>query len=160
MPSTAKHTDQPLWDRIKAEITAGDRGGRPGQWSARKAQLASQAYKAQGGTYAGPKAADNHLQQWTEENWGTRSGARSQDSGERYLPEKSRAHLSEAEYRRSSDKKRADTAAGRQFSRQPADVAAKARGETKAALLREARAKNLPGRSRMDKAALRHALGR
>ena len=36
-----------LFNRIKA----GNKGGRPGQWSARKAQMLSKAYKAAGGGY-------------------------------------------------------------------------------------------------------------
>lgn len=33
------YTDPQLRARLKDEIQAGDRGGKPGQWSARKAQL-------------------------------------------------------------------------------------------------------------------------
>lgn len=36
-----------LFNRIKA----GGKGGRPGQWSARKAQMLAKAYKAKGGGY-------------------------------------------------------------------------------------------------------------
>jgi len=36
-----------LFERIKA----GDKGGRPGQWSARKAQMLASEYKAKGGKY-------------------------------------------------------------------------------------------------------------
>jgi hypothetical protein len=36
-----------LFNRIKA----GDKGGRPGQWSARKAQMLASEYKAKGGGY-------------------------------------------------------------------------------------------------------------
>lgn len=36
-----------LFDRIKA----GDKGGSPGQWSARKAQMLARQYKAKGGGY-------------------------------------------------------------------------------------------------------------
>ena len=36
-----------LFNRIKA----GDKGGRPGQWSARKAQMLARAYKKAGGGY-------------------------------------------------------------------------------------------------------------
>ena len=32
-------------------ITAGNKGGRSGQWSARKAQMLAKAYKAKGGGY-------------------------------------------------------------------------------------------------------------
>jgi hypothetical protein len=36
-----------LFERIKA----GDKGGKPGQWSARKAQMLAVEYKAKGGKY-------------------------------------------------------------------------------------------------------------
>lgn len=167
MGSTAKRTDPELWEKVKRSVTAGDKGGRKGQWSARKAQLAVQEYKRRGGGYAGAKQDDNSLGQWTREEWGTKSGSRSRDSGERYLPKKARHSLSPEEYRRTSEKKRRDTAKGRQFSAQPEDVARKAarhrdtvKEPTKAALLAEARRRNIAGRSRMDKQALRRALGR
>nr|WP_294508594.1 DUF5872 domain-containing protein [uncultured Rhodopila sp.] len=163
MGSTARRSDPALWEQIKRTITAGDKGGAPGQWSARKAQLAVQEYKRRGGGYAGQKRADNHLRQWTEEDWATKSGERSRDSGERYLPREARAHLSDEDYRRSSAKKREDTAHGRQFSRQPGDIARKTapyrqHDSSKAELMQQARRRNVPGRSRMDKDALRRAL--
>ena len=33
------------------KIKAGGKGGRPGQWSARKAQMLAKQYKAKGGGY-------------------------------------------------------------------------------------------------------------
>ena len=165
MAKTAKKTDQKLWDKVKTEFTEGDKGGKPGQWSARKAQMSTQEYKAEGGGYEGAKSADNHLAQWTEEEWGTKSGAESGKSGERYLPKAARDKLSNSEYRRTTDKKREDTAKGRQFSAQPADVAAKtakdrkpAHGPTLATLLKRAASRGIAGRSKMKKAELERAL--
>lgn len=172
MGSTAKRTDPDLWERVKREVTEGDKGGEAGQWSARKAQMAVQAYKRGGGGYEGRKRADNNLHQWTEEEWGTGSGRRSRDSGERYLPKDAREHLSKEEYARTSARKRRDMKAGHQFSAQPKDVARKTaehRHEagrkggsepTKAALMEEAKRRGIQGRSKMDKEALRHALRR
>jgi len=125
MAATAKRTDPALWETVKAQVTAGDKGGEKGQWSARKAQLAVQEYKKAGGFYAGRKAPDNHLRQWTEEKWSTASGDRSRDSGERYLPEAARQALTEEEYAATTRKKRADTKAGKQFSGQPKAIATK-----------------------------------
>ncbi|MFC3125055.1 hypothetical protein ACFOD4_08280 [Pseudoroseomonas globiformis] len=170
MAATAKKTDPTLWERVKHRVTEGDKGGKSGQWSARKAQLATSEYKKAGGGYRGSKGSDNHLQQWTEEEWGTKSGQKSGHTGERYLPKKAREKLSDSEYSRSTAKKRADTKKGKQFSAQPKDVARKAAstrrtdgrsggGTTKQALMQEARKRNIPGRSRMDKAALAKALG-
>jgi hypothetical protein len=164
MGSTARRSDPALWEQVKRGVTAGEKGGAPGQWSARKAQMAVQEYKRRGGGYEGLKRADNHLHQWTKEEWGTGSGARSRDSGERYLPREAHEHLSEEEYRRTSAKKLEDMRHGQQFSRQPDDVARKTapyrhHDSSKADLMEEARRRALPGRSRMDKDALRRALG-
>jgi hypothetical protein len=128
MAGTAEKTDPKLWDRVKREVTGSDKGGRKGQWSARKAQLASAEYKKRGGGYKGAKSADNHLSQWTREDWGTKSGRASRSTGERYLPRKARERLSDEEYARTTAKKRRDAARGKQFSGQPADVAKKAAG--------------------------------
>ena len=127
MSETAEKTDPKLWEQVKKEVTAGAKGGRAGQWSARKAQLAVQEYKKRGGGYDGEKPdADNHLVQWEREAWGTRSGRESLKTGERYLPKKAREALSQQEYRRTTQAKRKASAEGRQFSAQPEDVAKKA----------------------------------
>lgn len=165
MSTTADKTDPKLWDEVKTKVTKGDKGGKPGQWSARKAQLAVHDYKAEGGRYKGGKTADNHLTQWTREAWGTKSGAASGETGERYLPKKTREKLTDKEYARTTAAKRADTAKGKQFSRQPADVAAKAAADrledmTVAELKRRAAAHGIAGRSKMKKADLVAALGR
>ena len=72
MAGVAKKTNEDLWDRVKTKVTKADKGGKAGQWSARKAQLATQEYKAKGGGYEGAKSKDNHLGQWTKEEWNTR----------------------------------------------------------------------------------------
>ena len=60
MAATAKKTDPDLWERVKAEVMAGDKGGDPGEWSARKAQMAVQHYKAAGGGYDRVLASASH----------------------------------------------------------------------------------------------------
>ena len=45
------YTKPTLRKRIFNRIKAGGKGGRPGQWSARKAQMMAKAYKAAGGGY-------------------------------------------------------------------------------------------------------------
>ena len=120
-------------------------------------------YKSEGGGYEGKKTADNHLSQWTREDWGTKSGEESGKTGERYLPKKAREKLSEQEYARTTAKKRADSKQGKQFSAQPTDVARKTASErggtTRADLLAQAARRGIKGRSRMKKAELEHALG-
>ncbi|WP_085809940.1 hypothetical protein [Sphingomonas sp. TZW2008] len=167
MSETAERDDPELWEKVKARVTAGAKGGKKGEWSARKAQLAVAEYKKAGGGYVGEKDADNSLHEWTEEEWGTKSGKKSGETGERYLPKKARAVLSKEEYARTTAKKRRDTAKGKQFSDQPADVAEKTAryrdrgGEpTKADLLAEARDRDIKGRSTMTKAELAKALGK
>lgn len=123
-------SDEPKWKRIVAAVKAGGKGGKPGQWSARKAQLATQRYKKSGGTYSGAKTkAQKSLTKWTEEKWGTKSGKNSTQgkkaTGERYLPKKARESLSKKEYAKTSAKKRADTKAGKQVSKQPKKIAKK-----------------------------------
>ena len=178
MSGTAKKTDPKLWDKVKKEVTQSSKGGKPGQWSARKAQMATSEYKKEGGGYAGKKSDDNHLKQWTDEEWGTKSGKESGKTGERYLPKKAREKLSDSEYKRSTAKKSADSAEGKQHSKQPADVAKKAAtarktgktsdkktsakggngGATKAELMQRARKQDIPGRSKMTKGELERAL--
>ena len=51
----SKYTKPGLRERIKKRITAGSKGGKPGQWSARKAQMVAAAYKKAGGGYKGGK---------------------------------------------------------------------------------------------------------
>ena len=172
MAATAEKTDPKLWDKVKHEVTEGDKGGKPGQWSARKAQMAVQEYKKEGGAYKGKKSADNHLHQWTEEKWGTKSGEESGKTGERYLPEAAREHLSDQEYAATTAKKRADTKRGKQFSAQPKAIAKKTAADretghksskqepTRADLLQRAAKAGIPGRSRMRKDELEKALAR
>lgn len=45
------YTKPGLRKRIFNKIMAGDKGGRSGQWSARKAQMLAREYKAAGGGY-------------------------------------------------------------------------------------------------------------
>lgn len=45
------YTKPGMRKRLFRKIMAGSRGGKPGQWSARKAQLLAKEYKAAGGGY-------------------------------------------------------------------------------------------------------------
>jgi hypothetical protein len=80
--STAKKSNPGLWKRIVSSVKAGSKGGNPGQWSARKAQIAVARYKKSGGGYKGAKSSDNSLSKWTREKWGTKSGKPSKETGE------------------------------------------------------------------------------
>lgn len=81
------------------------------------------------------KAPQKSLDKWTKQKWRTKSGKPSTQgskaTGERYLPEKAIKALSAEEYARTSAKKRKDTKAGKQFSRQPETIAKKTRRHRK-----------------------------
>ena len=118
MAGTAEKADPKLWDRVKREVTGSDKGGRKGQWSARKAQLASAEYKKRGGGYKGEKdGSQKNLEKWTEEEWQTQEGdarARSGDETARYLPKKAWEKMSEEEKRETEKKKREGSRGGQQ----------------------------------------------
>lgn len=69
----SKYTKPEMRERIKDRIMAGSKGGKPGQWSARKAQMLAQAYKKRGGGYKGGKSeGQKDLKRWGKEKWMTR----------------------------------------------------------------------------------------
>ena len=45
------YTKPTMRKRLFERIKAGSKGGKPGQWSARKAQMLAKQYKAKGGGY-------------------------------------------------------------------------------------------------------------
>jgi len=67
------------------------------------------------------------LKDWSKQDWGTKSGKKSSETGERYLPKKAREALSDSEYAATTAKKRKDKAAGKQHSKQPDKIADKTR---------------------------------
>jgi hypothetical protein len=116
--STNKYDKPDLRDSLKKEIQEGDKGGKPGQWSARKAQLLAQKYKAQGGGYTSSQSAkQKSLTQWTEENWTTSDGKKAQRKGgtDRYLPQEAWDDMSDDEKKKTKKKKQAGSQAGEQF---------------------------------------------
>ena len=72
------YTKPKLRERIKNRILRGTKGGKAGQWSARKAQLLVQAYEKAGGGYAGKKTkGQSSLKKWTKEKWRTSDNSKS-----------------------------------------------------------------------------------
>jgi hypothetical protein len=71
------------------------------------------------------KAPQKSLKDWGDQKWRTKSGKKSSDTGERYLPESAIKSLSPAEYAATTRAKRAGKAAGKQFVAQPKKIAAK-----------------------------------
>jgi|TARA_R100000482_G_C5032305_1_gene104586 hypothetical protein len=73
------------------------------------------------------KKPQKSLKKWTAQKWRTKSGKKSSETGERYLPTSAIKSLSASEYARTSAKKRKDTKAGKQHSKQPKSIARKTR---------------------------------
>ena len=71
------------------------------------------------------KKPQQSLKDWTAQKWRTKSGKKSSETGERYLPEKAIKSLSPAEYAATTRAKRAGKASGKQFVKQPKSIAAK-----------------------------------
>jgi hypothetical protein len=71
------------------------------------------------------KAPQQSLKDWGAQKWRTRSGKRSSDTGERYLPEAAIKALSPQEYAATTRAKRAGKASGKQFVKQPKKIAQK-----------------------------------
>jgi hypothetical protein len=71
------------------------------------------------------KKSQRSLRNWTTQDWGTKSGKPSAETGERYLPKKAREALSSQEYAATTKAKREGTKRGRQFVKQPKKIAEK-----------------------------------
>ena len=68
------------------------------------------------------KAPQRSLKKWGDQKWRTKSGKKSSETGERYLPEAAIKSLSPQEYAATTAKKRKDKRAGKQFSKQPESI--------------------------------------
>ena len=71
------------------------------------------------------KKSQRSLKSWTKQKWRTKSGKKSSETGERYLPEKAIKALTPAEYAATSRAKRKGTKKGKQFVKQPKKIAKK-----------------------------------
>jgi hypothetical protein len=49
--ASGNYTKPGMRKKLFEQIKAGNKGGKPGQWSARKAQMLAKQYKAKGGGY-------------------------------------------------------------------------------------------------------------
>lgn len=112
------YTNPSLRNRIKSQVMAGSQGGKPGQWSARKAQIVAQRYEKAGGGYTGEKTkAQSNLTKWTKEKWRTSDNKPAARPGgtTRYLPDKAWNTLSPAQKAATNRKKIAGSKQGKQF---------------------------------------------
>ena len=71
------------------------------------------------------KASQRSLKKWTKQKWRTKSGKKSSETGERYLPEAAIKSLSSSEYAATTKAKREGTRKGKQFVKQPKYLAKK-----------------------------------
>ena len=110
--------DPAKWAKAKAKAKA-----KMGGHSARAMQLATKYYKADGGRYKGPKKKSNKLSKWTKQEWKTKSGKPSSQTGERYLPKKAIEALSPKQYAATTNAKRAGTKRGKKYVKQPSKIA-------------------------------------
>jgi hypothetical protein len=74
------------------------------------------------------KSPQKSLKDWSKQDWGTKSGKKSSETGERYLPKAAIKSLSSAEYAATTKAKRAGKVAGKQFVPQPKGIAKKTAG--------------------------------
>ncbi len=65
------------------------------------------------------------LKNWTKQKWRTKSGKKSSETGERYLPTAAIKALSPQEYAATTRAKRRGTRAGKQFVKQPKKISKK-----------------------------------
>lgn len=114
------YTKPQLRENIKRRIMAGSKGGAPGQWSARKAQLVAIAYRKAGGGYRGkPRKTQRSLKKWTREKWTTSDGKPAIRKGgtRRYLPASAWRSLTPAQRAATNRKKVKGSRSGNQFVR-------------------------------------------
>lgn len=117
-----KYTKPDLRRQLKQAIQDSDRGGAPGEWSARKSQLLVQEYEKHGGGYKQDEEhkdeAARSLEAWTAQNWQTIEGegdARRKDKTKRYLPKEVWQRLSEAEKEEAEKTKERASQKGKQY---------------------------------------------
>ena len=118
MPKS-QYTRPALRERLKQKIKAGTKGGRAGQWSARKSQLLVREYEERGGGYTSPRgrtSKQRSLKRWTQQEW--------QPAGKNgvYLPKRTISALKATPAGRkklaqANRKKRAATKRGQQVAR-------------------------------------------
>ena len=112
------YTKPEVRERIKDRIMAGDTGGKPGQWSARKAQMLAVEYRKAGGGYRGGlRKTQRSLKKWTRQRWRTSDGKNAIRKGgtRRYLPASAWSRLTPAQRTATNRKKIIGSRQGNQF---------------------------------------------
>ena len=166
-----KYTKPDLRRKIKDELMESDKGGEPGEWSARKSQMLVQEYEKQGGGYKKDEKDDDakSLEKWTDNDWETSGGKAEADGAEgmaRYLPHDAWALLTEADQKKANQTKKKKDDDGEQYADWPDIVrrtmaeigVAQGDGLTKDELMERARELDVDGRSNMNKDELKQAI--
>ena len=149
-----------------------DKGGKPGQWSARKSQLLVHEYEKQGGGYLNDEkdAAAKSLEQWTENDWQTSDGTAEADGAKgmaRYLPRDAWALLTADSRKKANQTKEQKDEQGKQFADYPDIVQrtlveigalSEGKGLTKEEIMDRAQELDVEGRSTMNKEELKKAV--
>tara|TARA_R110001583_G_scaffold23353_4_gene86374 strand:- start:2391 stop:2654 length:264 start_codon:yes stop_codon:yes gene_type:complete len=68
------------------------------------------------------RKSQQSLKNWTKQKWRTKSGKKSSETGERYLPEAAIKNLTDSEYAATTRAKREGTKKGKQFVSQPESI--------------------------------------
>jgi len=172
-----KYTKPDLREELKEDIKQSDKGGKPGQWSARKSQMLVKEYEKQGGGYKKDKKDDaaKSLEEWTDQDWQTMDGkgdARHGEATKRYLPKKVWEQLTQEEKKEAERTKKRASKDGKQFVPwTPAikkafedadisthDISVKDTEPTQEELYSEAQDLDIEGRSNMSKKELQKAV--
>jgi hypothetical protein len=171
-----KYTNPELRRQLKEKILESDKGGKPGQWSARKSQLLVKEYEKQGGDYKKDEKdeAAKSLEQWSQEDWQTEEGddrARQGNTTKRYLPKAVWDKLSKKEKEEAERSKEEAAKKGTQHVKWTAAVKSAIeeyendrnskksdREPTKKDLYERAKTLNIQGRSKMSAGELKKAI--
>lgn len=121
------YTDPALRVELKEKVKAESKGGKSGQWSARKSQLLTKEYEDQGGGYKHKGQlthAQKDLKKWTEQEWQTADDTKVQkdDKTSRYLPKKVWNNLSAKEREETNRLKEKGSLNHKQYVQNPSSV--------------------------------------
>ncbi|MGD1855835.1 MAG: Rho termination factor N-terminal domain-containing protein [Leptolyngbyaceae cyanobacterium] len=138
-----KYTKPDLRRQLKEEIKQSDRGGDPGQWSARKSQLLVKEYEKQGGGYKGDNRDEvDYDSENDSENGDNRSNSRTKKElydKAKELDVDGRSSMNKSELKQAIAKEKVGDA-------------------TKQELYDQAKNLEIDGRSSMNKAELKEAI--
>ena len=116
--------------KSRVQVHLGPRYAWYGRWQVVRTQGAApgeDVQRARRRIHELMRAPQSSLKRWGEQKWRTKSGKKSSETGERYLPEAAIKSLSASEYAATTAAKRRDKKRGKQFSKQPKSIMRKTR---------------------------------